>query len=57
LFYAILGIVLSVATVQIAFGKLAYLINSKFENKVTLFRIKTIIEYLIIAIIIYFIIF
>tara|TARA_B100000941_G_scaffold206314_1_gene150539 strand:- start:240 stop:584 length:345 start_codon:yes stop_codon:yes gene_type:complete len=57
LFYATLGIVLSITIVQIAFGKLAYLISNKFENKVTLFRVKTIIEYLIIAIIIYFIIF
>ena len=57
LFYATLGIVLSIAIVQIAFGKLAYLISNKFENKVILLRVKTIIEYLIIAIIIYFIIF
>ena len=57
LFYATLGILLSITIVQIAFGKLAYFISNKFENKVTLFRVKIIIEYLIIAIIFYFIIF
>tara|TARA_A100001011_G_scaffold395877_1_gene492135 strand:+ start:807 stop:1151 length:345 start_codon:yes stop_codon:yes gene_type:complete len=55
-YYAILGIVLSIIIVHIAFAKLAFYINNKFENKLILFKVKTIIEYLIIAIIVYFII-
>ena len=54
-YYVIIGIVFSIAIVQLTFGRLSILINSKFENKQNLMRIKTFIEYLIIIIIAYFI--
>ena len=54
-YYVIIGIVFAIAVVQLTFGRLSILINSKFENKQNLVRIKTAIEYLIIIIIVYFI--
>ena len=54
-YYVIIGIVFAIAIVQLTFGRLSILINSKFENKQNLIRIKTVIEYLIIIIIAYFI--
>ena len=54
-YYVIIGIIFAIAIVQLTFGRLNLLINSKFENKQNLVRIKTGIEYLIIIIIIYFI--
>ena len=54
-YYVIIGIVFSIAIVQLTFGRLSLLIYSKFENKKNLMRIKTAIEYLIIIIIAYFI--
>ena len=54
-YYVIIGIVFSIAIVQLSFGRLSLFINSKFENKQNLVRIKTAIEYLIIISIAYFI--
>ena len=54
-YYVIIGIVFAITIVQLTFGRLSILINSKFENKQNLIRIKTAIEYLIIIIIAYFI--
>ena len=54
-YYVIIGVVFAIAIVQLTFGRLSILINSKFENKQNLIRIKTAIEYLIIIIIAYFI--
>ena len=54
-YYALIGIVFTLAIVQITFGRLSLFINSRFENKQNLVRIKTAIEYLIIIIITYFI--
>ena len=54
-YYVIIGIVFVIAIVQLTFGRLSLFINSKFENKQNLIRIKTAIEYLIIIIIAYFI--
>ena len=54
-YYVIIGIVFAIAIVQLTFGRLSILINSKFEDKQNLIRIKTAIEYLIIIIIAYFI--
>ena len=54
-YYVIIGIVFAITIVQLTFGRLSILINSKFENKQNLIRIKTVIEYLIIIIIAYFI--
>ena len=55
LYYVIIGIVFVIAIIQRSFGRLSLFINSKFENKQNLVRIKTAIEYLIIIIIVYFI--
>ena len=54
-YYVIIGIVFVIAIVQLTFGRLSLFINSKFENKQNLIRIKTAIEFLIIIIIAYFI--
>ena len=54
-YYVLIGIVFAIVIVQLIFGRLSLLINSKFENKQNLLRIKTVIEYLIIIIIAYFI--
>ena len=37
-YQAILGIVLSIILVHLAFARLSYLLNSKFENKNTLLK-------------------
>ena len=54
-YYVIIGIVFAITIVQLTFGRLSILINSKFEDKQNLIRIKTAIEYFIIIIIVYFI--
>ena len=54
-YYVIIGIIFAIAIVQLTFGRLSLLINSKFENKQNLVRIKTGVEYFIIIIIVYFI--
>ena len=56
-YHAILGIVLSIILVHLAFSRLAIYFNSKFENKNTLLKIKTFLEYLILIVISYFIFF
>ena len=54
-YYVIIGIVFSIVIVQLTFGRLSLFVNSRFENKQNLVKIKTVIEYLIIIIIAYFI--
>ena len=54
-YYVLIGIGFIIALVQLTFGRISLLINSKFENKENLIRIKTIIEYLIIIAIFYYI--
>jgi hypothetical protein len=55
-FYNVLiGVGFIVILVHLAFGRISLFINSKFENKKNLIRIKTIIEYFIIIAIIYYI--
>ena len=56
-YQAILGIVLSIVLVHLAFSRLAIYLNSKFKNKNTLLKIKTFLEYLILIVIGYFIFF
>ena len=56
-YHAVLGIVLSIILVHLAFKRLAIYLNSKFENKNTLLKIKTFLEYLILIVIGYFIFF
>tara|TARA_B110000211_G_C13715730_1_gene393757 strand:- start:169 stop:513 length:345 start_codon:yes stop_codon:yes gene_type:complete len=56
-YYVILGIALSIILVHLAFSRLTIYLNSKFEDKNTLIKIKTFLEYLILIIISYFIFF
>ena len=56
-YYAILGIVLTVILVHLAFSRFTIYLNSKFKNKNTLLKIKTFLEYLILITIGYFIFF
>ncbi len=54
-YYVIIGIIFAIAIIQLTFGRLSLFINSKFENKHTLLKIKTFIEYSIIIVIAYLI--
>ena len=54
-YYVLIGIGFIIALVQLTFGRIKLFINSKFENKENLIRIKTVIEYLIIIAILYYI--
>ena len=56
-YYALLGIVLSIILVHLAFARLTLFINNKFQDKNTLLKIKTLIEYLILIAVGYFIFF
>ena len=55
IYQVFLGIGLSIILVHLAFARLSLYINSKFNNKDKLMKIKTIIEYLIIIFIVYYI--
>ena len=55
IFNTLIGIALSIVLVHLGFARINLFINSKFENKDNLIKIKTVIEYLIIIIIIYYI--
>ena len=55
IYYVLIGMVFIIALVQLTFGRVSLFINSKFENKENLIRIKTVIEYLIIIAILYYI--
>jgi hypothetical protein len=55
IYNALIGIVFSIILVHLSFARIKLFINSKFENKDNLIRIKTIIEYLIIISIVYYI--
>ncbi len=57
LYHTILGIILSVVLVHLAFARVALLIESKVSDKSTLIKIKTSIEYLILITIAYLIFF
>ena len=54
-YYVLIGIGFIITIVQLTFGRISLFINSKFDNKENLIRIKTIIEYLIIIAILYYI--
>ena len=56
-YQALLGIVVSIILVHLAFVRLSLYINSKFNDKRNLIILKTTIEYLIIAIFVYYIFF
>ena len=54
-YYVLIGIGFTVALIQLTFGRISLFIDSKFENKKNLIRIKTVIEYCIIVAILYYI--
>ena len=54
-YYVLIGVGFIIALVQLTFGRISIFVNSKFENKENLIRIKTAIEYLIIISILFFI--
>mgnify|MGYP001271207387 CR=1 FL=1 len=54
-YQALLGIVVSIILVHLAFARLSIYIKSKFSDKKYLIMLKTAIEYLIIGIFIYYI--
>jgi hypothetical protein len=55
IYHVLIGMGFIIALVQLTFGRISLLINSKIENKDNLIRIKTAIEYCIIFAIIYYI--
>jgi hypothetical protein len=57
IYQVLLGIGFSITLVHLAFARLSLYINSKFDNKRKLVKIKTIIEYVIIILIAYYIFF
>ena len=54
-YQTLLGIVLSVILVHLAFARLSLYVNTKFKNKNYLLTIKTLVEYLIILLFIFYI--
>ena len=56
-YQVLIGVSFSVILVHLAFARLELYINSKFNDKSKLIKIKTIIEYLIIVSICYYIFF
>ena len=56
-YYFLCGLIFSVILVQLGFSRLSLFINTKFQDKNKLMKIKVLIEYLIISIFIYYIFF
>ena len=54
LYQTLLGIIVSIILVHLAFTRLSLYINTKFQNKKKLVMVKTSIEYLIILIFIFY---
>jgi len=54
-YHVLLGVVFSIILVHLAFARLSLYVNSKFNDKNKLLKIKTFIEYLIIGLIAYYI--
>ena len=54
IYQVLLAIILTVILVNLAFARMRNYVNTKFSNKNTLIKIKTVIEYLIIFLIIYY---
>ena len=53
-YQTLLGVIVSIILVHLAFARISLYINSKFSDKKYLMIIKTSIEYLIIAIFVYY---
>ena len=54
-YYVLIGVGFIITLVHLSFARISLFINSKFENKENLIRIKTVIEYFIIIAIVYYI--
>ena len=54
-YYVLIGIGFVITLVHLSFARISLFINSKFEDKENLIRIKTVIEYFIIIAIVYYI--
>ena len=54
-YYVLIAIGFIIILVHLSFARMSLFINSKFENKKNLIRIKTVIEYFIIIAILYYI--
>ena len=54
-YYVLIGVGFIITLVHLSFARISLFINSKFENKESLIRIKTVIEYFIIIAIVYYI--
>jgi hypothetical protein len=54
-YYVLIGIGFVITLVHLSFARISLFINSKFEDKENLIRIKTVIEYFIIIAILYYI--
>ena len=57
IYQVLIGVGFSIILIHLAFARLSLYINSKFNNKNMLIKIKTTIEYLIIILITYYIFF
>tara|TARA_B100000767_G_C19547911_1_gene443655 strand:+ start:8 stop:352 length:345 start_codon:yes stop_codon:yes gene_type:complete len=55
IYNALIGIIFSILLIHLGFARINLFINSKFQNKDNLIRIKTTIEYLIIVAVVYYI--
>ena len=53
-YYVLIGIGFIITLIHLSFARISVFVNSKFENKENLIRIKTVIEYFIIIAIIYY---
>ena len=53
-YYVLIGIGFIITLIHLSFARISVFVNSKFENKETLIKIKTIIEYFIIIAIFYY---
>ena len=56
-FQTLIGVIVSIVLVHLAFARINLYINSKFSDKKNLMMLKTSIEYLIIAVFAYYILF
>ena len=54
-YYVLIGVGFIITLVHLSFARISLFINSKFENKENLIRVKTVIEYFIIIAIVYYI--
>ena len=57
LYQTLLGIIVIIVMVHLAFARISLYVNSKFSDKKNLVILKTVIEYLIISLFIYYIFF